>query len=137
MVEVALEHIRCGPPQTTPGSGGLCVGRRGNDGGLRSRQGCQVPVVAEGSRNGAGIGRNPTRGGPVSGGIQVPAGTHRRLSIAQLRALAQAQSSSDTQPLFEQNLVAARTTVANLDRFDLAGRKPNGRARPKLPRNRA
>jgi catalase-peroxidase len=41
-------------------------------------------------------------------------------SNSQLRALAEVYGSSDAQPKFVQDFVAAWTKVMNLDRFDLA-----------------
>jgi catalase-peroxidase len=41
-------------------------------------------------------------------------------SNSQLRALAEVYASSDAQPKFVQDFVAAWTKVMNLDRFDLA-----------------
>ena len=41
-------------------------------------------------------------------------------SNAQLRALAEVYGSSDAQPMFVRDFVAAWTKVMNLDRFDLA-----------------
>jgi catalase-peroxidase len=41
-------------------------------------------------------------------------------SNSQLRALAEVYASSDAQPSFVRDFVAAWTKVMNLDRFDLA-----------------